>query len=238
MWNSPQRQTRAGSRYEVGEIAALTHPLTRVLNSLELLPVSDVVQEHILQRMDKEELIFGIYQVLEALLDDVPVPDGGHPGYHEAIIAELLGQTYDLIVLELEDPDRGDSARQAAWRSLERFCTEVDATGTRQLRSSDGLPVDLSNPSAYRSKEITEECWQDLLLGDGGLWSEFLWDDDWRMDALMDLPAPAAKRVTDEMGLNLDVVQKLPHTPDRAELIMAEGYIKAVIRNAEPMPGH
>ncbi len=49
-----------------------------------------------------------------------------------------------------------------------------------------------------------------VVLDDDGLQGEFLWDDDWRMDQLMDLPPTTANALGQEMGLDLEVVQALP----------------------------
>ena len=126
MWNSPRSETKAGKRYRLHDIAALTYSLGLIVDSLKSSAVADVVEEKILQRIDQEELIYAIYQVLEALLEETPVPEGGHPGYHEAIIAELLQQTLGLIESELADCNHGDSARKAAWTSLSAFCLTND----------------------------------------------------------------------------------------------------------------
>jgi hypothetical protein len=229
MWNSPHRKSKKGKRYSIEDIGALTCTLDQTLDFLKSMPVSEVVREPILQRMDKEELIFAIYQVLEALLDDVPVPPKGHTGFQEAVIAELLYQTYALICCELDDVDYGDSARKAAWKSIERLVMERDVKGKRSLWQLDDLRLNLGNPRAYRSKKITTELWEDLLLGEAGLWNEFLWDDDWRMDQLLDLPEEASKPLTALAGIDLDTVHELPHAPSKAESNMSEYYVRYVI---------
>ena len=200
-----------------------------MLDFFDSSSVKDLVGEKILQRMEKEELIFGIYQVLQALLEDIPVPHKGHAGFHEAIVAELLNQTHGQIECELDDSTFGDYARKSAWESIRRLSMRKNPKGKLELWPLKGLGLNIENPRVHRSKKITSELWADLLSGEGGLWSEFLWDADWRMDSLMDLPEPAAKKVTDFVGIDLEVVHSLPHTPTRAELTMAEHYIKYVI---------
>jgi hypothetical protein len=229
MWNSPGRKSKAGKRYDVRDITALISPLDQLLDFFDSSPVKDLVGEKILQRMEKEELIFGIYQVLQALLEDIPVPRKGHAGFHEAIVAELLNQTHGQIACELDDSESGDYARKSAWESIRRLSMRKNPKGKLELWQLKGLGLNLESPRVHRSKKITSELWADLLSGEGGLWSEFLWDDDWRMDSLMDLPEPAAKKVTDILGLDLEVVHGLPHMPTRAELTMAEYYIRYVI---------
>lgn len=237
MWNSPNRKTKKGTRYDIRDIAVLIHPIDQMIDFLNSSSVSDVVHERILSRMDKEELIFAIYQTLQSLLEDVPVPKRGHPGYQEAIVAELLHQTYTLIACELDDRDFGHFAREAAWHSLTRFCMTKDSSGKNELWQLDDLRLNLDSRRTCRSKKITLDLWRSLLLGEGGLWDEFLWDDDWRMDDLMDLPPRAAKKVTALAGIDLDVVHGLPHTPTRAELIMAESYIKYITFKLEVAEG-
>lgn len=229
MWNSPHRKSKAGKRYDVRDITALISPLDQLLDIFDSAPVKDLVGEKILQRMEKEELIFGIYQVLHALLEDIPVPSKGHAGFHEAIVAELLNQTYGQIECELDDSTFGNYARKSAWESIRRLRMGKTSKGKPEVWQLNGLGLNIESPRVHQSKKITPELWKDLLLGEGGLWDEFLWDDDWRMDSLMDLPEPAAKKVTDMLGLDLEIVHGLPHMPTRAELTMAEHYIRYVI---------
>lgn len=229
MWNSPHSKIKGGKRYQLRDIAVLTCALDQMLDFLESSSVADVVHEKILRRMDKEELIYAIYQVLEALLEDVPVPKGGHPGYHEAIVAELLYQTRILIGCELDDSEYGDSARKDAWTSLSAFCLVDDPKKGKHLWQLEDLKLNFKSSRIHCSEKITSDHWDDMLLGEGGLWDEFLWDDDWRMDNLMDLPTPTAKKVTDLAGIDLEIVHALPHTPTQAELNMAEHYIRYVI---------
>jgi len=167
----------------------------------DLSSIKDLVGEKILQRMEKEELIFGIYQVLQSLLEDIPLPTKGHAGFHEAIVAELLNQTYGQIVCELDDSTFGDSARKSAWESIRHLSMRKNSKGKPELWQLKGLGLNLESPRVHRSKKITSELWADLLLGEGGLWDEFLWDDDWRMDSLLDLPEPAAKKLPICSGL-------------------------------------
>lgn len=133
MWNSPHRKSKAGKRYDVRDITALISPLDQLLDFLESSSVNDLVGEKILQRMEKEELIFGIYQVLQALLEDIPIPRKGHAGFHEAIVAELLDQTYGQIECELDDSTFGDYARKAAWESIRRLSMRRNSKGKPEL---------------------------------------------------------------------------------------------------------
>jgi len=233
MWSSPSCGSKDGKRYEIEEIRVLVHPLDNVLETLQSRRAKDVVDEPILQQMDKEELIYAIYEVLHALLNNNPVPNDGHPGYQEAIIAELLNQTHTDVIQELKDSQLGSHARMAAWNSYERLCATIDPAGNKSFDLFPDLKLDLANPRVYESPDITEEMWQDILSGDGGLWGEFLWDNDWRMSGLLDLPKRATKPITDLTGIDLEVVHRLAHTPSKAELRMAEYYIKYVIWSDE-----
>ena len=232
MWNSPSG-SKAGKRYELEEIRVLVHPLGNLLETLKSMRVKDVVDEQILHPMEKPELIYAIYEVLHALLSNNPVPQDGHPGYQEAIIAELLNQTYVDVTQELKDSQCGSHARMAAWNSYERLCATIDPAGNKTFDLFPDLELDLADPKVYESPEFTEEIWQDILIGDGGLWGEFLWDDDWRASGLMDLPKRATKPITDLTGIDLEVVHRLAPTPSEAELRMAEYYIKYVIWSDE-----
>jgi hypothetical protein len=236
MWNSPHSETKAGKRYRLRDLAALTYSLGNILDFLESSPVAVAVEESILQRMDRDELIYAIYQVVDALLEATPIPKGGHRGYHEAIIAELLHHTFELVTDEAKDATMGDSARKAAWTSLNAFCLTYEAKEGKQLPQLQDLGLNFDNPLVHRSKKITTDHWDDLLLGAGGLWDEFLWDDDWRMDHLMDRPTHETKNITALTGIDLETVHALPHTPTRAELDLAERYLRNVIRKSE-LPG-
>jgi hypothetical protein len=233
MWNSPSCESEDGKRYEFEEIRVLVHPLEKLLETLESMRVKDVVDEQILHPMEKPELIYAIYEVLHALLSNNPVPQDGHPGYQEALIAELLNQTYVDVTQELKDSQWGSHARMAAWHSYERLCADIDSAGNRSFDLLLDIELDLANPKVYESPEISEDIWQDILIGDGGLWGEFLWDNDWRLSGLMELPKRTTKPITDLTGIDLEVVHRLAHTPSIAELRMAEYYLKYVIWNDE-----
>lgn len=233
MWNSPQCVARGGKRYQIQDIAALTYPLDMMLDFLDHMPVADVVDEEILQRMDREELVFALYHVFQAMLEADPLPPKGHPGYQEAIVAELLSATNGQIASELDDAEGGDTARKAAWTSLHRLCQERDANGKKQLAQIEYLKVDISEPRIHLSPKLTQEVWGDLILGDGGLWSEFLWDDDWRLDVILDLPAAEAKKITELAGIDLDLVQELPPSPTSDEIAEATQYLRRIISLAQ-----
>jgi hypothetical protein len=92
--------------------------------------------------MEKPELIYAIYEVFHALLSNSPVPIDGHPGYQEAIIAELLNQTYVDVTQELKDSQCGSHARMAAWHSYVRLCANIDPAGNKYVIWSDEV-IDL-----------------------------------------------------------------------------------------------
>jgi hypothetical protein len=235
MWNSPNQPTKQGKRYKIADISALIHPLDQILDYLEELSVEEVVDEPILRRLEKNEFIYALYQVLEALLEDVAIPRKGHTGIQEAIIEELLQQTHTMICCELDDPEMGDHARRAAWRTIDRLliqCISKDAEPPWLLKN---LKINVASPRVHLSKKLTSKVWEELLLGEGNLWSEFLWDDDWRIDSLLDLPPDAAKSVTDMTGIDLETVHGLAHTPNAAEHRMAEYYIRYIIWKDEAL---
>lgn len=228
MWNSPNKTSEAGKRYDIRDLAALVHPLDMLLDELQFLSVKEVVAEANLGRMERPELIFAIYEVLRALLEDVPVPKGGHSGHHEAVVAELLGRMRGLVDIELDDPESDGGARRAAWESLVRLCPPDEDTGEASLWAIVDRGIDLKSPTAPLSPQITRDDW-DHLLQDGCLASEFLWDEDWRGGQLLDLPASEATAMADVMGIDIDRVHGLPHTPSEAEAQMAEYYLRYVI---------
>jgi len=226
MWNSPRKSSDCGKRYKLAELSALVLPLDELLNLSKSVPVAEVVDERILHQLERDEFVFALYQVLDALLEETELPKKGHTGIQEAIIAELLNQAHTKICCELDNPEFGPSARKAVWNSVDRLLLGNDLTPW----SLEEMELPTSQP--YLSEQLTEEMWNELL-GEGGLWDEFLWDSDWRVDSLMDLPPDRAKSIAETTGLDLDVVQALPHTPSAAELRMAEHYVSYVIWKGE-----
>jgi len=144
-------------------------------------------------------------------------------------VAELLSAANGRVASELQEDDSGDFARRAVWTSLQRLCRERTAKGKKQLATIEHLKLDISEPEIHLSPKLTQEAWGDLILGDGGLWSEFLWDDDWRLDLILDLPASEAKKITELAGIDLDVVQELPPSPTDVELAEAWQYLRGVV---------
>lgn len=230
MWNSPHSPSRSGKRYAPADLTALILPIDQLLDRSTSESVSDLVEEKILQRLDRGELLFALHEVFEALTSDKPVPDRGHPGIHEAIIAELLYQSFDLVECEMEMGDVGELAREAVWQSVDRLLIHRDPhePALPWILEDDGMT--LADPDSHRIEQLTLEHWQALLCGEGGLFGEFLWDEDWRMDSLMDLPPDTAKFISGMAGLDLDVVQALPHTADADELQRAEESLWKLVR--------
>ncbi len=234
MWNSPHSPSRSGKRYAAADLSALILPIDQLLDQSETRPVSDLVEEKILQRLDRGEFLFAVHEVFEALTGDKPVPERGHHGIHEAIIAELLHQSFDLVECEMEMGDVGELVREAVWKSVDRLLIHRDPhqPALPWILEDDGMT--LGDPESYRIEQLTLEHWRELLCGEGFLLGEFLWDEDWRMDSLMDLPPDTAKFISGMAGLDLEVVQALPHTPDADELQLAEESLWKLVRERDP----
>lgn len=233
MWHSPRQTSDDGKRYSSDDVAALLEPLELVLDALGSHAPRDVVTEPILQRMEADELVFAVHHVFRALLEDVPVPRGGHPGFHEAVIAELLDQCSGMIELELSEPkgDVADSARKSAWRSFHALCAEIDADGRRTHPLVDRLELIDDDPEVHRCPLLTTEVWQDMLLGDAGsVAAEFLWDYDWRNESFLEgRCASDAWIVAEDTGVDLDVVHQLPRAPRPAELAEAYKHLRGLV---------
>lgn len=230
MWNSPNRSSNGnGKRYQLEDIAVLVTPLDQILEFSKENSAAYYLGEGILQQLDRDEVIYSLYQVFDALLGETDVPDGGHTGTQEAWIAELLEQVYQDICHEINEPDFGDFNRKAAWQSIQRLMLgNVDSEAPLPWMLED-LPIELNSSEPYLSESLTPEIWRDLLLGDGGLLDEFLWDTDWRMTEILDLPPAAASQLSGEMGLDIEVVHSLAHTPSKAEVNMAEYFLRYII---------
>ena len=242
MWNSPRSRSSAGKRYSRADLEVLTWPLQTVLELIDTLPVRDLVDEPILQRMEKDELLLALHQVFRALLEDDPVPTGGHPGYHEAIIAELLGGTATLAGDEpkLNDgyddlPGEGDTSRTIAWQAFLRFCIGPGHEYRSPEEHGALAEVEL-HPDPERvhlSAGLTTEVWEELLLASDGVAGEFLWDEDWRYDAILDASPENADSLAELMGVDLDVTHALPRTPSPDEVEEARRYLTILIRDPE-----
>lgn len=242
MWNSPFTFSENGKRYDLEDLAALVLPLDELLDLTRTDPVADHVSETILQRLEREELVYALYELFEALTTDVPIPEGGHPGVQEALIAELLTQSFGRVVAEIEcnamdsggfDSWEGDFyIREFVWKSVERFVVhnEFGEASLPWVLEDTGLK--LSDKELYRSDKITIKHW-DQLLGEECLFDEFLRDRDWRMEELLDLHPDKAKAMTELIGLNLGVVHSLARTPNEEELEMAERYLMDLVRKSE-----
>lgn len=236
MWLSPSDETGEGRRYSLREISALIYPVDMLLDWLERSGPKDALDEPMLRRMETEEIVYALYEVFQALLEETPVPDSGHPGYQEALIAELMGQMFGRIQAEF-DLGEGSSAREAAWDSLR--CLEGDGAeeGPRWIAWLEARGISLDDPFPYLSEKLTPEDWQDMLQD--LLEGEFLQDFDWRLEQMLDLPEERTEEVRGMMGLDLDRAQRLPHTPTRAELTMATFYLKYLVWKHEvDCPSH
>ncbi|MBE2213984.1 MAG: hypothetical protein IAE82_08945 [Opitutaceae bacterium] len=233
MWNSPRQTSAGGKRYTPAEIAALLEPLGLMLDALRASAPVEVVTEPILQRMETGELVFATHEVFVALLDDTPVPAGGHPGYQEALIAELLDQCCGLVELELAEAgdDPAAPARRAAWRSFAALCGEHDAHGRRVYPLIEHLELIYDDAQVHLCPLLTADVWQEMLLGEAGsVAGEFLWDYDWRTeDFLEKRTVGQAWMVAEQAGTDLDLVHRLPRTPAPAELARARTHLRRLV---------
>jgi len=233
MWNSPRQTSTGGKRYSPTEIAALLEPLGLMLDALRTNPPAEVVTEPILQRMETGELIFATYEVFDALLGASSAPREGHPGYQEALVAELLDQCCGLVELELSESasDGSGLARRAAWRSFEAFCGEPDATGRRIYPLIEHLELIYDDPWVHLCPLLTAEVWQEMLLGESAsVAGEFLWDYDWRtVEFLEKRTAAQAWMVAEEAGTDLEIVHRLPKTPTAPELVRARAHLYRLV---------
>ena len=235
MWNSPYNLSESGKRYRLEDISVLVYGLGGLRDHLPVTDVSDLVDEAILRRLEKDEFTFVLYQVFQALLEEVAVPEGGHTGVQEAMIAELLSQTHASVVSELEMEDFGHDARKTVWSSVDRLMIQRNPEEPCLPWILEDAGMKLSDPTPYLSEKMTPEMWEELLLSEDFLMNEFLWDTDWRMDSFMDAHPEQAAAVSKLAGLNLDVVQALPHTPNVAELDIAQSYINDLLRKDEEL---
>ncbi|MDA0350038.1 MAG: hypothetical protein O3C43_22630 [Verrucomicrobia bacterium] len=228
MWNSPHKIDDAGLKYELLDISALVYPLGLLMDMQEDSSPSDTFVEDIVCRMEKEEVVFALFEVLQALLEDTPIPEKGHTGYQEAIVFELLNACFGQIQIELGDSNFGDSARKAAWTSFDRLCLQSVSGEEIKAAILGELPLDYSDPTVHRSAILTDEIWYEIVVGEGCLPGQFLWDYDYRIDRLMELPESMTEQVRESTGIDLEVVHRLPYTPTDAEYKMAKHYLQYV----------
>lgn len=237
MWNSPHKIDDAGLRYDIVEISALVYPVGLLMDQVEDSSPACVFEEAIVCRMEKEEFVFALFEVLQALLEAIPIPEKGHPGYQEAIVYELLNACYGQIEIELDVPEFGDSARKAAWTSFDRLCLQSERGEATRDAIFGGLPLDTSDPAVHRSELLTPDIWYEMVVGGMGLPDQFLWDYDYRIDQLMDLPESITRETLDKTGIDLEVVHRLPHTPTDPEFQQAQRYLQGIDRELQVILG-
>ena len=230
MWNSPHKLDDAGLRYDIIEIAALVYPVGLLVDLVEDSSPAAIFNEDIICRMEKDVFVFALFEVLQALLENTPVPEKGHTGYQEAIVFELLNACFGQIQVELDDSGFGDGARRAAWTSFDRLCLQSVAGEEIKTALLGEIPLDFSDPAVHVSTLLTEEIWYEIIVGEAGLAQQFLWDYDYRIDKLMDLPESMTRETLELTGIDLEVVHKLPHTPTASEFRAAKSYIRLVDR--------
>jgi hypothetical protein len=231
MWHSARKEDDPARRYSMAELAALIEPLALVIDGLGHMRVADLVDESILQRMTADELVYALFETFEALSGDAPVPPAGHPGYQHAIVFELLTQLQGLVEAELLDAASGadDRARRAAWDSFLALCGEDDEAGRRVYPLIEHLELIYERPDAHCCPLLTAAVWNDMLLDESaGVLAEFVDNDDWRLDWLLDHPREQTAFLLQETGIDLDTVQRLPHTPSAAEAAAAREYLRAL----------
>jgi hypothetical protein len=237
MWNSPHKLDDAGLQYDIVEISALVYPVGFLMDQVEDSPPAYVFEEPIVCRMEKEEFVFALFEVMQALLEAIPIPEKGHTGYQEAIVFELLNACYGQIQIELDVPEFGDSARKAAWTSFDRLCLQSERGEAIRDAILEGLPLDTSDPAVHRSELLTPDIWYEIVVGEIGLPDQFLWDYDYRIDQLMDLPESITRETLENTGIDLEVVHKLPHTPTDSEFRTAKHYLRFIDRELQAILG-
>lgn len=232
MWNSPRTLSEIGKRYSLDELSALLLTVDEILCLTDSAPVADHVEERILRPLERGELVYALQETFEALMGDAPIPEDGHPGIHQALIAELLNQAFGRVVAEIEVGEGESSNREFVWRSVDRLLVREDPEESALGWILKDAGLSLSDPEPYRSDKLTIDHWRQLLV-DGCLFDEFLEDDDWRIDSVLDLDPRKAEELTKLMGLDLSVVHALPHTPSKEEAERAERYLLDLVRKSE-----
>lgn len=235
MWASTSDYFETGRRYSVAEIGALIYPLDLLIDMIRNLGPKLALDQPILQRMEAEEVIFALYEMFHALLEDTPIPQHGHPGYQEALIVELLAQMHGCIETELDFSVRDrddDEARRTAWNTFVTFLPEADDEGRPFLERwlvDHGVPPE--DPHPYRSPKLKSTDWE-LLLTEL-VAGEFLRDRDWELEALLDLPHDRTAELLDLMGLDLERAHRLPKSPTPQELEHATNYLNNLMARFE-----
>ena len=238
MWNSSYEylDSERGRQYRLEEISALIYPIEMLLDEIGMFPASQVTCEKILVSLERDEMVFAIYETLQALLEDIEIPEGGHTGIQQGLVAELLAKAHADIENEMYDGfDFDFSVRAAVWQSVEHLLIKEPTEEYGFPMILEELGFSRNDEKIYRSEKLTSKVWEELLLGECYLFGEFFQDDDWRMDFLMDLPPDTAEALTKTIGLDLQRVQALPHTPNQVELERAENYIRDVIRRSKEL---
>ena len=232
MWASTSDYYEDGRRYSVQELGPLIYPLDLLINMARNLTPKGAFCQPILQRMEIGEVTFALYELFQALLEDIPIPPDGHPGFQGALIAELLSQMHACIEMELEggDPDNeiSEDSRRIAWETFLRFIPDSDDEGRPFAEGwLEDHGVSPGERFPHLSPDLESEDWKDLL--DIVAW-EFLADRDWEIEVLLDRSVEETAQLREMMGIDLDRVHRLPSTPSKEELASAMKYLDAVIQ--------
>ncbi len=223
MWNSPDRPTPDGKQFSVAELTGLAPGADLLMRRLTTnTSRSRRLHERFLERFSSSQLIFAMARIFDQMLSPTPVRHGGHYGYEEALVAEILTSTNHAVATEFrQPPGTGGRSRKMVWNSIQRLNIQVDDPEDA-LPALDGLGVDFKSPTAYEDRRITPRIWTELILSDDSLFRCFLWDDDWRLFPPVMLQDPRAATFFREADINSDAISATPKIPNTSELESAK----------------
>lgn len=206
MWNSPRANESIGKTYNRAELTVLFDAADGLVMELPDDPdelVGEIAKEEALRHLTCGQLLWGLHEVFHALLRvDVPVPAGGHPGYQEAIIGELLERARDCVTVELDTGETWDS-RESVWTSVMR------------LRPNEAC-------GKLRSARVSRNRWNSLFEL---LYDEFLWDSDWRSDALQRSP----EHMRQTFQVDQAKLWQQPPLPSAKQVRFARSFLRDVL---------
>lgn len=217
MWNSPSSKRGRDLKITPRQADGLTSVLDfdRAISCDDMQP-SFMFSAPEFKDVPPNRIFVEAVKVIESLVTDIPVPQGGHCALHEAILYSLAVSLFDAAS-EREEEGGNDLEFQKA------YLAPINAI--RRLAGQRALKT---------LKHATGASWEDTLD------SVFFWDRDWQMRKTL---TKARRNGTDELihsqlGIDKGYYAVDMREPTDEEIAEAERRFRAIWRFGDRSPRH